>query len=262
MAAGRAQVVSSFLVVKGAQLEATYRAFTHWDLGRSKKENLDHLKERDPVGVGSASWWRDLAFALNRRFDTEGRDRILVELAQAGQPMDIWRSLVLWHMTRDEFLVRDFFSGWLAEQHAAGAWRLRVADVEPYLNTLHGRPGVVIKEAWAPSTTTRVASGLLSMAVDFGLMTGSMTRDFVSVYLPDAALLYLLHAAHEAEPNPHRLVHAPDWRMFLMSPSDVQRELFRLHQQGRLRYEVAGSVAELRLPYPTAADYAHAELMA
>ena len=49
---------------------------------------------------------------------------------------------------------------------------------------------------------------------------------------------------------------------FLMGPGDVQRELFRLHQQGRLRYEVAGSVAELRLPYPTAADYAHAELMA
>ena len=44
MANSRAQVVSSFMVIKGAQLEPTYRAFTHWDLGRSKKENLDHLK--------------------------------------------------------------------------------------------------------------------------------------------------------------------------------------------------------------------------
>ena len=262
MAAGRAQVVSSFLAIKGAQLEPTYRAFTHWDLGRSKKENLDHLKERDPVGVSSAKWWINLAKTINRRFDTEGRDRILVELAQAGLPMDVWRPIVLWHMTRDELLVRDFFSGWLADQHAAGTWRLRVADVEPYLMALHGREGVVIKEVWAPSTTNRAASGLLQMAEDFGLMTGTLARVFVPYHPPDAALLYLLHAANEAEPNAHRMVHAADWRMFLMGPGDVQRELFRLHQQGRLRYEVAGSVAELRLPYPTAADYAHAELMA
>jgi hypothetical protein len=204
MAAGRAQEVSSFLVIKGAQLEPTYRAFTHWDLGRSKKENLDHLKERDPVGVSSAKWWIDLAKTINRRFDTDGRDRILVELAQAGLPMDIWRPIVLWHMTRDEFLVRDFFSGWLADQHAAGTWRLRVADVEPYLTALHGREGVVIKEVWAPSTTNRAASGLLQMAEDFGLMTGTLARVFVPYHPPDAALLYLLHAANEAEPNAHR----------------------------------------------------------
>jgi hypothetical protein len=177
--------------------------------------------------------------------------------------MDIWRSIVLWHMTRDEFLVRDFFSGWLADQHAAGTWRLRVADVEPYLHTLHGREGVVIKEAWAPSTTTRVASGLLQhgggLRPDDRLPGAGVC---VGATPPDAALLYLLHAANEAEPNPTGMVHAADWRMFLMGPGDVQRELFRLHQQGRLRYEVAGSVAELRLPYPTAADYAHAELMA
>jgi hypothetical protein len=258
----RAQVVSSFTVIKGSQLEPTYRAFAHWDLGRSKKENLDHLKENDPVGAGTANWWRDLAWTISRRFDTGGRDRVLVELAQAGVLMDVWRPIVLWHMTRDEFLVRDFLTGWLADQHAAGTWRLRVSDVEPYLDALHGRDGIEIKEAWSPSTTNRVASGLLRMAVDFGLMTGTLARVFVSYHLPDAALLYLLHAATEAEPNAHRMVHVADWRMFLMGPGDVQRELFRLHQQGRLRYEVAGSVAELRLPYATAGDFARAELMA
>lgn len=257
----RARVVSSFTVIKGSQLEPTYRAFGHWDLGRSKKENLDHLKENDPLGAGTANWWRDLAKTINRRFDTEGRDRILVELAQAGVQMDVWRPIVLWHMTRDEFLVRDFLSGWLADQHAEGTWRLRVADAEPYLQSLHGRADIEIKEAWSPSTTERVASGLLRMAVDFGLMSGTLARVFVSYHLPDGAFLYLLHAATEAEPNAHRMVHAADWRMYLMGPSDVQRELFRLHQQGSLRYEVAGSVAELRLPYPTAGEYARAELI-
>ena len=262
MGESRASVVSSFTVIKGAQLEPTYRAFAHWDLGRSKKENLDHLKENDPLGVGTANWWRDLAKTINRRFDTDGRDRVLVELAQAGVAMDVWRPLVLWHMTRDEFLVRDFLTGWLADQHAGGTWRLRGSDVVPYLHALHGREGIQIKQAWSPSTTERVASGLLRMTVDFGLMTGTLTREFVSYRLPDDAFLYLLHAATEAEANAHRMVHLDDWRMYLMSPTDVQRELFRLHQHGRLRYEVAGSIAELRLPYRSAAEFARAELIA
>jgi hypothetical protein len=259
--AERACVVSSFTVIKGSQLEPTYRAFAHWDLHRSKKENLDHLKKNDPLGAGTANWWRDLAKTLNRRFDTDGRDRILVELAQAGVPMDVWRPIVLWHMTRDEFLVRDFLSGWLAKQHAEGTWRLRVTDVEPYLHGLHGRAGIEIKEAWSPSTTERVASGLLHIAEDFGLMSGTLARAFVSYHMPEPAFLYLIHAASEAEPNAHQMVHAVDWRMYLMSPTDLQRELFRLHQQGILRYEVAGSVAELRLPYATAVEYARAELI-
>ncbi|MCK6527602.1 DUF1819 family protein [Myxococcota bacterium] len=260
MAGARARVVSSFTVIKGALVEPTYDLFRHWDLSRPRKWNLDRLKSADPVGAGSANWWRDLAKTVNRRFDTEGRDRVLVELARRGLALETFRPLLLWHMTRDEFLVRDFLSRWLYDQHAAGAFRIRTEDVAPYLDGLHDREDVEIKERWSPSTTSRVASGLLRMAVDFGLMTGTLAREFVPYHLPDDAFLYLLHAAAREEPNPHRLVHAPDWRMYLMGPDDVQRELFRLHQLGRLRYEVAGSVAELRLPRASAEEFAREEL--
>ena len=36
--------------------------------------------------------------------------------------------------------------------------------------------------------------------------------------------------------------------MFLMRPSDVERELLRLHQFRKLHYEVAGSLVQLSLP--------------
>lgn len=262
MVAVRATTVSSFTVIKGALIDSTYAIFRHWDLAESKKNNLDSLKLSDPVGAGSANWWRDLAKVTNRRFDTAGRDRILVELAQAGTSLGIWRPLLLWHMTRDEFMVRDFLVNWLFPLRESGTWRVRTQEVETYLDELHARSDVAIKDAWSPATASRVASGLMRLAVDFGLMSGTSTREFVSYHLPDEALLYLLHAMVEAEPNAHRMVHSLDWRMYMMAPDDVQRELFRLHQLGRLRYEVAGSIAELRLPYPTAAEFARKELMA
>ena len=108
---------------------------------------------------------------------------------------------------------------------------------------------------WKDSTLKRVASGLLRMAVDFGLMRGTIVRAFTPYHLAADAFLYLLHAMSEVQPNAHAVVHSPDWRMFLMDVSDVERELFRLHQYRRVHYEVAGTLAQLALPCASAAAF-------
>ena len=50
--------------------------------------------------------------------------------------------------------------------------------------------------------------------------------------------------------------------MFLMRPADVERELLRLHQFRRLDYHVAGSLAELSLPYGSPHEYAEQMVVA
>ena len=101
-ARSRADVVSSFTIVKGAMIEETYAAFAAWDLERPKRANLDRLKVDNPIGAKSVTWLRDVAKVLNRRFDPDRRDRALVILAQRGMRLDEWKPLLLWHMTRDE----------------------------------------------------------------------------------------------------------------------------------------------------------------
>ena len=46
--------------------------------------------------------------------------------------------------------------------------------------------------------------------------------------------------------------------MYLMDASDVERELLRLHQFRKVRYEVAGSLAQLKLPHASSVQYAKA----
>ena len=254
MLSERASIVSSFTIIKGALIEETYAVFRAWDFDRTAEDNLNAMRETNSVGAKSASWLLDLYKVLHRRFDPEGRDRTLVGLAQAGCPIDVWKPVLLWHMTRDEFLVRDFLVTWLYDHFCAGTLRLRTEDLFPYLRGMHARG--LVAEPWKESTLKRVASELLKMAVDFGLMRGSIMREFASFHLPDESFLYLLHAMSDAQPNAREVVHAADWRMFLMDPGDVERELFRLHQYRRVHYEVAGSLAQLSLPSASAADYA------
>ena len=122
----RAAVVSSFTLIKGTLIDETYAVFARWDFAVRKSANLDRLREENYIGARAATWLRDVVFVLNRRFDPEGRDRALVLLAQGGCPLDEWRPLMLWHMTRDEFLVRDFLEGWLFEAYEQGAYRRAV----------------------------------------------------------------------------------------------------------------------------------------
>ena len=104
------------------------------------------------------------------------------------------------------------------------------------------------KEELSEYGLKRASRDLLRMAADFGLLTGSAVREFKSYHLPEKSFLYLLHAMYEVHGNARDVVHSQEWRLFLMSTADVERELFRLHQFRKLRYEVAGSLVELTLP--------------
>lgn len=253
-AASRANVASSFTIVKGATIDEAYAVFAAWDFARSKRENLSRVREENTIGASSDTWLRDVAKVLNRRFDPSGRDRALVVLAKHGCDMEIWKPILLWHITRDEFLLRDFLVNWLFPAYDTGAFRLRPEELHDFLRGI-GKRGGTIKHRWTETTLKRVAAGLLKMAVDFGLLRGSVVKEFSSYHLPETSFIYLLHALREEKQNPRKVVGALDWRMFLMRPADVERELLRLHQFRKLEYEVAGSLVQLTLPCATPREY-------
>lgn len=237
-------------------IEETHAVFQNWDFSIPRAENLRRVREDNTIGATSTHWARDVAKVLNRRFDPMRRDRPLVGLAKAGCDREVWRPLLLWHITRDEFLLRDFLVRWLYAQFSQGVFRLHTDDVLPYLKSLTKKKGVEWSGSWTDATTSRVASGLLRIATDFGLLAGTQSREFASYHLPEQSFLYLLHAMADSEPNARRIVDAEDWRMYLMDASDVERELLRLHQFRKLHYEVAGTLAQLKLPCDSSADYA------
>jgi Putative inner membrane protein (DUF1819) len=254
-APARSQIVSSFTLIKGALIEGSYAVFTAWDFALSKKDNLDRLRRENFIGAKSTTWLRDVVKVLNRRFDPDARDRALVILAQGGCPIEEWKPILLWHITRDEFLLRDFLINWLSPTFLSGAYRVRPEDLHDYLQNI-GRRGGITEHAWSKTTLSRVAAALLKMAADFGLLRGTVVKEFVSYHLPERSFLYLLYVLREEMRSPRKVLESEDWRMFLMLPSDVERELLRLHQYSKLDYQVAGSIVQLTLPCANACEYA------
>lgn len=252
----RSEVVSSFTIIKGALVSETYEAFRHWDFDQNRRTNISRLKDFNVFGARSETWLRDLGKVLNRRFEPNGRDRPLVRMARAGLDLSLWRPALLWHMTRDEFLVRDFLIHWLEPRFREGTFRVRVDDVYPYINEIQDRGLTQDGKAWSEQTRQRVASGLLGIAADVGLLKGSVVREFGSHHLSDEAFLYVLHAIADTEPNGAEVIQSPEWQMYLYQPAEVEQELLHLHQFRKLHYERAGSIVALRLPSESLSDYA------
>ena len=253
MPGSRSNMVSSFTIIKGALIEETYKILEEWNFDWSVEENLGHAQQNNTVGAKSLNWMRDLRSVIHRRYDPNTKDKSLALLAKAHVSYEIWKPAQLWHMTRDEFLVRDFFTNWLFKEYEDGAYRLRTQDPYEYLQSLPDK-GLVPKK-WTDRTVQRVSGSLLRMAVDFGLMNGATVREFGSYHMPEESFLYLLHAMFEQLGNGRDVVQSPDWRLYLMSTEDVENEILRLHQFRQLRFERAGSLIELSLPHKTAAEY-------
>lgn len=250
----RGEVVSSFTIIQGALVEETYRLCSIWDFTKNKDQNLEAVLTSDFIGHRSSNWARDIRKVLRRRFDFNGPDRPLAELAQHRCPLVIWKPILLWHITRDEFLLGDFLKKKLFKIHQDGGLYVFAADVIPYLKAL-GQPGRS-GGGWTDYTIKRVAAALLKLATDFGFLAGVAKRSFISYQLPDEAFLYLLHAIAERHPNAKAIIQSEEWRLFLLDPDDVEREILRLHQFRKLHYEVAGSLAQLTLPSESALAYA------
>ena len=249
----RTRKLSTRLIRKGALLEETHRVFVEWDQTLSFAENLSQARQQNTPAADNQSWLKEVMATLSSRWRDEPLVMPIIELAKQSD-VENWRYCLLWYMGRADELYYRFATEWLFNEFQEGAFRLRTVDVVPFVQSImetrdNGGQGLT------SYGTTRAARDLLRMASDFGLLKGSVNREFSSFHLSDESFLFLLHAMYEVHGNGRDVVNSTDWRLFLLGPGDVERELYRLHQFRQLRFEVAGSLMDLTLPFSSAQEY-------
>jgi hypothetical protein len=80
-------------------------------------------------------------------------------------------------------------------------------------------------------------------------------KEIAPYFLPEEALLYILQDMSAEQKVADRLMSDNRWRRFLFSRMDLERELLRLDQLGRVSFNIAGSVVSLELPYRSVGEY-------
>lgn len=248
------QNFSERLVRKGVLIEETYRCLAVWNSAVSVKENINTIREKNPVGAANTAWLREITATISSRFARGESIACLARLARAGLALETWKYCYLWHLGSTDGLLLAFMCDFLFPRTRAGAAIFTTEDVIPWVRELEAAG--TFEECLSDYGRRRMGRDLLRAATAFGFLRGSARREVCHPVLPEDAILYATYSMWGGQQSVERLLSSGRWRMFLMSQSDVEHELLNLHQFRRLRYERAGSVAELHLPYPTLAEYA------
>jgi hypothetical protein len=243
---------STRLLRKGALIEETYRVFAHWDASRSLSQNLDRIRETNPLGARNQSWLREITTTLSGRFGHGDSIDPLVVLAKAQYPLERWRYCLLWHFGSTDGLYRRFAEEILFPHLQESIVAFDTEAVLPFIKRIEREKQI---EPLSDYGRRRAARDLLRMAAAFGLVAGRPVRRFTNVAIPEDALLYALYDLMGRFSSASRAVHSRRWRMFLMKPEEVEHELFNLHQFRRLRYDLAGTVRELALPHENLLEF-------
>lgn len=244
---------SQRLVRKGALAEETYQVLGHWDTDLAVRENIDSIRENNPVGASNEAWLREITATLSSRFAHGDDLNPLVTLARGFYASEKWKFCLLWHFGSTDGLFMNFVSDFLYEQMLDSVAVLSTEDVMPFVASLHKKKRM--KTRLTDYGLRRTARDLLRMSVAFGLLEGQTRRRFSHVPIPEDAVLFAIYSLMDQVRSADKMIHSKRWRLFLMGPDDVERELLNLHQFHRLRYEAAGTVRELSLPFSTLQEF-------
>ena len=241
---------SSYGLIKGALVSETLQLFERWDLGASKRTNLDQVRASNSIGAPTQAWLKQVCTTFSRRFEPSGPDRALALAARTATGRQHWRPLLLWHMANSEGLLGDGLA-WTWEVFSAGGDLLQSAQALAWLEgtSNHGHPEVA---DWSEATRKRVAGGLLKAGVDFGLLQGKVKRRFTAYYLADEPLLYVLLQALASNRTTAAALADPRWLWFRLPEAELEHRLLLLHQAQVISYYRAGSVVDLKLPASSA----------
>ncbi len=252
-----AQTAAKFsgrLMRKGVLVEETYRVLACWDLSRSLRDNITTIRRDNPVGASNQAWLREVTATISNRFSSGDPVAPLVVLARGNLPIETWKYCFLWHLASTDGLYSAFARDFLHPRIESGIAIFTTDDVIPFVRELEAR-GVFV-EKLSDYAIRRMGRDLLRAAGEFGLVHGRARREVGRPLVPEDAVLYAVYSLRERIPNAERLISSDRWRLFLMGPAQVEHELLDLHQFRRLRYERAGTVRELSLPYGSLLEFA------
>jgi hypothetical protein len=247
--------ISTRLIRKGALIEETYSVFQQWDLDASFRDNIQNVRDTNAIGANTERWLHEVLTTVSSRFSDNDKFAPLVVLAKGGFPLSKWRSCLLWHIGEVDELYYRFCTEWLYDEFLSGRYMIQTSDVLPFVHKVtDGRisSGGNLSEYGA----LRAARDLLRMATDFGLLSKGAKKQFTSFHLPEDCFLYVLHCLSDQKKGAVKILSDLNWRLFLMDRESVERELLNLHQYKKLEYNVAGSLAQIRLPDRSQMEYA------
>ncbi len=243
-------------IIKAGALPTDSRAFLRaYDPKLSAQENLGRILRRNILGKASRARLRDILPIFRQRF--LGRPALaqtLHDLVHTEVPPAILDRILFYHAAKADALLYKVVTDLVYKKREAGETVVSPEDAGRYVSSLARSSGL----PWSAYTVGRVTRGLLATLRDFRVLEGAARKRIAPAYLPLETFIYVVFALHQEGHFGERLMHHPDWRLFLVTPGDVEALFLEAHRLKWLDYQVAGRLVRVELHLETTEDLVRA----
>jgi len=158
-----------------------------------------------------------------------------------------------WITARSESALYGYVTEELFVRSRVQDREIRVEEAAAWLTNQLQKIG----KTWTPLVTLKVARGILAALRDFAILEGAVRKRLTWPNLPPSTGALIAFLLHEEGTTGKGLVRHPDWRLFLMGETAVERLFLECHQHGWFKFESLGNLCRTEFPEVSFEEYAH-----
>ena len=191
-------VYSSALSSKGALLDETLTILRQIDAGCGVDEVRgmvmdDDLLHKTTMYTRRSSWNNIHArFLIDPEFAT-----LLSSMVVHAPDRQTGRLILLYEFCRSSAILHDTTVHCIYPRYAAGYSAISTADMQNHFDDVSAQHPELAD--WSPQTRDKVASNILTILRDFGLLRGARPKQFARLYVSLPAFVYVLYRIAGAE---------------------------------------------------------------
>ena len=230
-----------------------------WDESKTVEENFDTAVRQNLFGKASRQRVNEILRIFRRRYlPDDGSYRAFRIFVGSTLPSEVTDRVDYYYTASAEPMLCDSFVNYLYPRYRQGDRTISARHAQDFI-----REAVVAGKTvgiWeSDSTRQRVAQGLLSTLRDLGVLSGAVrspNKALAPARLHVLAFAYVAFQLKRNEPSGERLINHPRWRLFFLSPREVESYLAEADAHKLMSYQAAGSIVRIEFPVDDITTYA------
>jgi hypothetical protein len=226
----------------GAMLDDTRRVIDVWDDEVDPATNMHRIGEENLLGKASRKRANDVLLRIiGPRYVNPGPE-VSPALRSLRDDPKAFREACFYETAQDEELLAAFAQGPVFDWYSNGRIGVTVEEAKQWLESLT-RAGQL--PAWTDTVRTKVARGLLAALRDFGVLRGSVRKEFNPPGMTAKGFAYVAYRECQRGISARALVESTIWRRWLLDSRWVNDLLTQVDRLGLLHYDRAGSAVRI-----------------
>lgn len=108
---------------------------------------------------------------------------------------------------------------------------------------------------WTPQTRKSLVSHYLSAIRDFGILEGKVHKKIRRPTVEEELFFYIVTYLRDCGKSPKDILGSDDFRLFLLSPQEVEAKMLETQRKGRIGYRRSGAIISFELPWRSIHEY-------